>query len=147
MHEDHVKPPTEKPLMPSTLRTSLTKRKLSRTGMLCSSASSLGSDVHPSTGRAFAIPSARGFRENSTRTFVPAVTDRRVVHEANPAEILFHQCQILDVASIGLQETRFTIQLFLKVPLASVQPVDDGVCVLGHRCGIYNERVPRGDLA
>ena len=47
-------------------------------------------------------------------TFVPAVADGRVVHEAHPAQILFDQSQVFDVASIGLHMAVFSVQFLGK---------------------------------
>lgn len=54
------------PLMPRMRRTSVTKRRLSSTGMLCRSASSFGSDVQPSIGRALAASQLRVSHCSST---------------------------------------------------------------------------------
>lgn len=79
-------------------------------------------------------------------TFVPAVADGRVVHETHPTQILFHQSQVFDVASIGLHMAVFSVQLFGKQIAAAIEPIDYRVRIFRHGCGKDHKCVPRGDL-
>lgn len=79
-------------------------------------------------------------------TLVPAVADGRVVHETHPTQILFHQSQVFDVASIGLHMAVFSVQLFGKQIAATIEPIDYRVRIFRHGCGKDYKCVPRGDL-
>ena len=99
----------EKPRIPRTRRTSLVKRRESSTGRRSSRASSCGSWVQPSIGMPFAICTTRSVRNRAgpqryqreqSRTFVYAITNRRVVYETDPREILLDNRQVLAVRTV-----------------------------------------------
>lgn len=86
----------QNPRIPSTLRTSLVNLRLSSTGNASSSASSFGSEVHPSIGNALARGNGKISRLEGTvlakrrLAFIPVVADWGIIHKANPAEVFLY---------------------------------------------------------
>lgn len=50
------------------------------------------------------LPIASNIRRNG-HTLVPIIADRRVVHEANTAQVRFDKSQIFNIGTVGLQGT------------------------------------------
>lgn len=83
-----------------------------------------------------------GSEEAPQLTLIPTITNRRIIHKAHPAQVRLDQRQIFDVTPVVLQKTAVPVELLGEESAAAVEPVDDGVGVLGHRGGVDDEGVP-----
>jgi hypothetical protein len=72
---------------------------------------------------------------------MPGIARRRVIQDANLAEVLFDDGEILDVGAI-FDSAMLSIIPSLKVLSFGFKPVDNGVRILLHGCREYHAVVP-----
>jgi hypothetical protein len=68
-----------------------------------------------------------------------------VIQDHDFAQVGFDLCQILDVCAIAKCAVLAVVSAAKVFPLA-FDPVNDGICVLLHRCSENNEIVPFANL-
>jgi hypothetical protein len=74
-------------------------------------------------------------------TFMPGITRRRVIQDANLAKVLFDDGKIFDVGTIFNSAMLSVIPSF-KVFSFGFKPVNDGVRILLNGCREYHTIVP-----
>jgi hypothetical protein len=74
-------------------------------------------------------------------TFMPGITRRRVIQDANLAKVLFDDGKVLDVGAI-FDGAVLSIIPSLKVFPFGFKPVDYRVCILLDGCREYHTIVP-----
>jgi hypothetical protein len=99
---------------PNKLRTSLTNLRARKKGIRCNRSLSVGSEIQPSIGIAFAVISTTLQRAG---TFVPGITNGRVIENTNFSHILFNNGEIFDVCSVFDRAVLSIISCFKKLSL------------------------------